>query len=93
MLKKQAYLAPFLMEIDIPSKLLLEDDVNILHSQFDTLRDQFKRIHRHFENAKKKDKDSILLKENVHDLEVEKNNLSSKIQILKANIQVCNLII
>jgi len=93
MLRKRVYIAPFLVEIDIPSELLLEDDVNMLHLQFDILQDQFKETHRHLENAKKKDKDSVLLKENVQGLEVEKTHLSSKIQILKANIQVCNLII
>lgn len=88
MLKKRAHLAPFLVDIDIPPELLLEDDVNMLHTQFDVLRDQFKTTHRQLENVRKKDKDPIYFRENAQGLEVEKNHLYAKIQKLKANLQV-----
>jgi len=92
-LKKRAHLAPFLVDIDIPPELLFEDDVNILHTQFNALQDQFKKTHRHLENARKKDKDPISLKESVQSLEVEKNHLCNKIKKHKVNNEVCNQII
>ena len=93
MLKKRAYLAPFLIDIDIPPELLLEDDVNVLHSQFDALRDCFKVAHKHVESIRKKDKDPILLKESVQGLEVEKIHLFSKIQKIKTELQVFVIIL
>lgn len=88
MLKKRAHLAHFLVDINILPELLLEDDVNTLHMQFDILRDQFKNTHKRLEYALKKEKDSISLKNNVEDLEVEKNQIYKTIQKLKANLQV-----
>ena len=88
MLKKRAYLAPFLINIDIPPELLLEDDVNLLHTQFDVLQDHFKAVHKHLENIRKKDKDPALLKGSIQGLEVKKNHLSTKIQNLKTELQV-----
>jgi intraflagellar transport protein 81 len=88
MLKKRAYLAPFLVNTDIPPELILEDDVNLLHTQFDVLQDHFKVVHKHLENIRKKDKDPVLLKGSIQGLEVEKNHLSTKIQNLKTELQV-----
>lgn len=87
-LRKRAYLAPFLVDIDIPPELLLVDDVSELHVQFDLLQDYFKTTHKHLESIRKKDKDPNFLKENVQALEVEKNHLCVKIQKLKKELQV-----
>ncbi|KAG0618377.1 hypothetical protein M758_4G058900 [Ceratodon purpureus] len=90
MLKKRAYLAPFLVDIDIPPELILEDDVNVLYTQFHVLQDHFKSIHKHLEEIRKKDKDPILLKEGIQGLEIEKNHLYAKIQKLNIELQHVN---
>ena len=91
MLKKRAYLAPFLVDIDIPPEFILEDDVNVLYTQFHVLQDHFKSIHKHLEEIRKKDKDPILLKEGIQGLEIEKNHLYAKIQKLNIELQVFSL--
>ncbi|XP_073387815.1 uncharacterized protein [Physcomitrium patens] len=87
MLKKRAYLAPFLIDIDIPPELILEDDVNMLNTQFDMLREYFKTTHKHLQSIHKKEKNSSTLKRNVQGLEVERNHLDEQIQKFKTELQ------
>ncbi|KAG6543177.1 hypothetical protein Mapa_015426 [Marchantia paleacea] len=87
MLQKRAYLARFLVDVEIPAELLLGEDMNKLHAQYDALREQFKTTHRHLESLRQIERDPIKVKEQVFELQKERDHLQSKIAKLKCKLQ------
>lgn len=88
MLKKRAYLARFLVDVEMPPELLLEDDVAALSRQYEELRGYFKATHKHLESLRFKERDIISCKERVHALDVEKEHLHRKLLKLNNELQV-----
>lgn len=89
MLQKRAYLARFLIDVEIPAELLLEEDMNLLHAQYNGVREQFKATHRHLDTLRQIEKDPNQVKERVQELETERDHLHSKIAKVKGKLQVC----
>lgn len=88
MLKKRAYLARFLVDVDIPDDFLLEEDVNILYAQYEVLREHFKATHRHLEAIHQMEKDPSDYRQLLENLETEHEHLVPKVAKLKAKLQV-----
>ncbi|BBM97693.1 intraflagellar transport protein 81 [Marchantia polymorpha subsp. ruderalis] len=86
-LQKRAFLARFLVDVEIPAELLLAEDMNKLHAQYDSLREQFIETHRHLEGLRQIERDPIKVKEHVSELQTERDHLLSKITKFKCKFQ------
>ncbi|KAL2650706.1 hypothetical protein R1flu_018834 [Riccia fluitans] len=87
MLQKRAYLARFLSDVEIPADLVLDENFSKLHAQYDALREQFKSTHRQLESLRQIEGDPVKVKEQMLELETEREHLRSKISELKRRLQ------
>ncbi|CAM6116215.1 unnamed protein product [Calypogeia fissa] len=87
MLQKRAYLARFLIDVEIPAELLLEEDMNLLHAQYNGIREQFKDTHRHLDSVRQIERNPTQVKGQVQELETERDHLQSKIVKVKRKLQ------
>jgi intraflagellar transport protein 81 len=88
MLKKRAYLARFLVDVEIPAELLLEEDMNMLHAQYDLLRDRFKTTHKKLVSWRQSEQEPALVKTRVEELVMEREHLNSTIAKLRTKLVV-----
>ena len=88
MLKKRAYLARFLVDVEMPPELLLEDDVTTLSRQYEELQGYFKTTHKHLESLRREERDMVSYKEQVKALDIEKEHLHRKLLKLNNELQV-----
>ncbi|KAH8940021.1 hypothetical protein BDL97_15G066000 [Sphagnum fallax] len=86
MLKKRAYLARFLVDVEIPAELLLEEDMNMLHAQYDLLRDRFKTTHKKLVSWRQSEQEPALVKTRVEELVMERKHLNSTIAKLRTKL-------
>ncbi len=53
-LKKRAYLAKFLVKVDIPPEVAADPDVSDMYIQYEELIDSFKTVHKELDTLVKK---------------------------------------
>lgn len=86
-LKKRIYLAKFLVKVDVPSDILGDSDIAILHQQYLQLIDEFKRVHKESVLAKNVNKISISeLRSDGVTMEKEKEIVTNRIYHIKKKI-------
>lgn len=51
-LKKRAYLAKYLVKIDVPHELLMDQDIADVNDQYEQLIETFKAVHKEGETIK-----------------------------------------
>jgi intraflagellar transport protein 81 len=62
-LKKRAYLAKFLVKVDIPPEVAADPDVSDMYIQYEELIDSFKTVHKELDTLVKKIITSTMIKE------------------------------
>ena len=87
-LKKRAYLARFLIPIGLPDEIKREDnkDIEMLVEEYAKLQDQFKTIHRKYDESLSPEKENKFgsdIKMEILQLKREKSELKEKISVLK----------
>jgi intraflagellar transport protein 81 len=87
-LKKRAYLAKFLMPLDIPAEFLNEDLVVELSQRLKELQSEFKEIHKQAEQVRSSGIKPSDLKQEIQQLEQERTQLLNKIQRMKKDSNV-----
>lgn len=86
-LKQRAYLARFLMKIDVPSEILGDSDIAVLNQQYLQLLEEFKKVHKESLLAKNVNKISISeLKSDGDTMEKEKEIVSNRIYHIKKKV-------
>lgn len=86
-LKKRMYLAKFLVKVDVPSDILGDSDIAILHQQYLQLIEEFKKIHKESSLAKTGNKISISeLRSDGVTMEKEKEIVTNRIYHIKKKI-------
>ncbi|XP_065226405.1 intraflagellar transport protein 81 homolog [Planococcus citri] len=86
-LKKRMYLAKFLVKVDVPSDILGDSDIAILHQQYLQLIEEFKKIHKESTLAKTGNKISISeLRSDGVTMEKEKEIVTNRIYHIKKKI-------
>jgi len=82
--KKKAYVAHFLINVDVPNEFMQNEDVKETHQVYMKLKQQFKIFHKAVENMRKSEKQPSELKHEISQLEEERAQLKEKIKSLKS---------
>merc|ERR1719247_1672576 len=78
-LQKRAYLAKFLVPLDVPEEFLRDEQVYEMFQQYKELQSQFKATHMHVEQARQDRMDPTGMQQEVGQLEAEREQLAQKI--------------
>ena len=82
-LKKRAYLAKFLIRIEVPAEFLQDDQVDELSSNHDELMEQFKELHKTIEQQRNSKFSVAEVRKDISSMEEEKEQLEKRIERLK----------
>ncbi|RDD46608.1 Intraflagellar transport protein 81-like protein [Trichoplax sp. H2] len=85
-LKKRAYLARFLVKIEIPLEYR-DDPVNEIYEQYDELLDTFKQNHKAVEELRKSVLSVSEIKKDISHMEEEKDQLEKRIRKMQKRIE------
>ncbi|CAH1781188.1 unnamed protein product [Owenia fusiformis] len=86
-LKKRAYLAKYLVKIDVPQEILQDDAVNDLYIQYEDLIEQFKQVHKESETAKNSGFNPSDIKKDIASMEDEREQLMKRVERLKRKVE------
>lgn len=86
-LKKRAYLAQFLVKINIPPEIIQEDLVVESYEQYEELIKQFKEWHKHSEQLKTSSFNTPEIRRDISQMEEEKEQLLKRIERLKRKVE------
>eukprot|EP00163_Fabomonas_tropica_P026040 TRINITY_DN4634_c0_g1_i1.p1 TRINITY_DN4634_c0_g1~~TRINITY_DN4634_c0_g1_i1.p1 ORF type:complete len:580 (-),score=187.01 TRINITY_DN4634_c0_g1_i1:127-1866(-) len=86
-LKTRAYLARFLVNVEVPEELFADEGVVELYQQYKDTQDEFKEVHKNVEKLRKVSNDPVSMKKENTRLAEEKEQLNSKIEALKNRLK------
>mmetsp|Transcript_15301 Transcript_15301/g.43738 ORF Transcript_15301/g.43738 Transcript_15301/m.43738 type:complete len:638 (-) Transcript_15301:436-2349(-) len=86
-LRKRAYLAHYLVPIDVPPEFLGDEAMMEMYQQYKGLQAQFKSNHQALEQAKETSTNPSELRKELQQLEAEKEQLQQKIASLQSKTQ------
>ncbi|XP_035693402.1 intraflagellar transport protein 81 homolog isoform X1 [Branchiostoma floridae] len=86
-LKKRAYLARFLVKIEVPPDFLQDDAVADCNQQYEELVEQFKELHKEFTELKKSGFSTSDIKKDIQSMEEEKEQVVRRIERLKKKVE------
>nr|XP_054771466.1 intraflagellar transport protein 81 homolog [Lytechinus pictus]XP_054771500.1 intraflagellar transport protein 81 homolog isoform X1 [Lytechinus pictus] len=86
-LKKRAYLARFLVKIEVPGEILQEEAVMDTYAQYEALVDGFMELHRTSETLKTSGFSTTEIKKDISQMEDEKDQLTKRIERLKKKVE------
>jgi len=86
-LQKRAYLAKFLVPLEVPEEFLRDEQVFDMYQQCKELQSQFKATHMHVEQKRQEHVDPSGMQQEVAQLDSEKEQLSQKIKQMKHRTQ------
>lgn len=86
-LRKRAYLARFLVKIEVPAEILQEEPVMDTYTQYEGLVDGFKELHKTSESLKTSGFSTTEIRKDISQMEDEKDQLSKRIERLKKKVE------
>jgi intraflagellar transport protein 81 len=87
-LQKRAYLAKYLMPVEIPAEFFNEDLISELSQRLKELQTEFKEVHKLTDQTRSAGAKPSELKTEIAQLEQEKTQLQNKIQKMKKDMNV-----
>ena len=82
-LKKRAYLACFLMKVEVPPEHLQEEQVSEMYAVYQDLVEQFKDVHKTVEHQRSSKFNVAEIRKDIASMEEEKEQLRKRIERLK----------
>ncbi|KAK2156371.1 hypothetical protein LSH36_215g03007 [Paralvinella palmiformis] len=86
-LKKRAYLARFLVKVEVPPDFMAEEDIADMYAQYSQLIDEFKEMHKEAEALKTSGFNTADIKKDITSMEDEKEQLLKRIDRLKKKVE------
>lgn len=86
-LQKRAYLAKFLVKIDVPAEIGAEDEMTGIFNQYEELMDQFKDLHRQSEQLRNSGFNTGEIRKDITNMEEEKEQLIKRIERLRRKVE------
>ncbi|XP_047498855.1 intraflagellar transport protein 81 homolog [Penaeus chinensis] len=86
-LKKRAYLAKYLVKLDIPAEILGDADIADIHIKYEDLIEQFKTIHREYEGLRNSGFSTHELRRDISAMEEEKDLVMRRIERMKQRVE------
>ena len=72
-LKKRAYLAKYLVKVDVPPEVVSDPDVADIYEQYEQLIETFKEVHMENESIKNSGFSTAELRKDIEEMEKEKD--------------------
>lgn len=89
-LKKRAYLARFLVKIDISPEFLSDPTVGDLNSQYESLMSEFKETHKNYDHLMTTQHTTADLKVEIEKMEEEKEQIIKRLERVKKRVDSVN---
>ncbi|XP_060106128.1 intraflagellar transport protein 81 homolog [Heteronotia binoei] len=86
-LKKRAYLARFLIRVDVPMEFLQDDVVADTNRQYEELMEAFKNLHKECEQLKTSGFSTAEIRRDITAMEEEKDQLIKRVERLKKRVE------
>uniref|UniRef100_A0A8C0DKM5 Intraflagellar transport protein 81 homolog n=1 Tax=Balaenoptera musculus TaxID=9771 RepID=A0A8C0DKM5_BALMU len=86
-LKKRAYLAHFLIKLEVPSEFLQDETVADTNKQYEDLMEAFKTLHKECEQLKTSGFSTAEIRRDVSAMEEEKDQLIKRVERLKKRVE------
>ncbi|XP_069475660.1 intraflagellar transport protein 81 homolog [Ambystoma mexicanum] len=86
-LKKRAYLARFLVKLDVPAEFLQDDVVADTSKQYEELMEGFKNLHKECEQLKASGFSTAEIRRDIGAMEEEKDQLIKRVERLKKRVE------
>uniref|UniRef100_UPI00358F6CCF intraflagellar transport protein 81 homolog isoform X2 n=1 Tax=Myxine glutinosa TaxID=7769 RepID=UPI00358F6CCF len=87
-LQKRAYLARYLLRIEIPYEYMQDEDVAQIYSQYEELLEQFKVHHKEHDKLKESGISVADIRKDIQAMEEEKDQLTQRVEKLKNRVKV-----
>lgn len=91
-LKTRAYLARFLVKVDVPDEFRSDLELEELYQQYEELIEQFKVTHKQLENMKSKGFTTSEIRKDIQAMESEQESVQRKIEKLKHRVRLLHKI-
>ncbi|NWH62187.1 IFT81 protein, partial [Geococcyx californianus] len=86
-LKKRAYLARFLVKLEVPAEFLQDDTVADINKQYEELMEAFKNLHKECEQLKTSGLSTAEIRKDISAMEEEKDQLIKRVERLKKRVE------
>lgn len=86
-LQKRAYLAKFLVKIDVPAEIMGDEEVSSIYIQYEELMEQFKDLHKQSEHLKNSGFNTGEIRKDITNMEEEKEQLLKRIERLRRKVE------
>ncbi|XP_044296534.1 intraflagellar transport protein 81 homolog isoform X2 [Varanus komodoensis] len=86
-LKKRAYLARFLIKVEVPAEFLQDDTVSDTNRQYEELMEAFKNLHKECEQLKTSGFSTAEIRRDITAMEEEKDQLMKRVERLKKRVE------
>ncbi|XP_073532399.1 intraflagellar transport protein 81 homolog isoform X1 [Phyllobates terribilis] len=86
-LKKRAYLARFLVKMEVPAEFLQDDIVFETYKQYEDLMENFKTLHKECEQLKTSGFSTAEIRRDISAMEEEKDQLMKRVERLKKRVE------
>ncbi|XP_020784019.2 intraflagellar transport protein 81 homolog isoform X1 [Boleophthalmus pectinirostris] len=86
-LKKRAYLARFLVKLEIPAEFLQDDVINETYHQYEELVEGFKTYHKECEQLRTSGFSTAEIRRDISAMEEEKDQLIKRVERLKKRVE------
>ena len=86
-LKQRAYLARFLVKLDIPPEISADQDVAEIYEQYEDLIQQFKTVHKECEAIKNSGYSTSELRKDIEEMEKEKEIVQKRIERMQRKVE------
>ncbi|WAR28260.1 IFT81-like protein, partial [Mya arenaria] len=86
-LKKRAYLAKYLVKVDVPADIMQEDPMNDLYLQYEELIETFKDLHKQAEGLRNSGYNTGEIRKDISNMEDEKEQLIKRVDRLKRKVE------
>nr|CAD7195113.1 unnamed protein product [Timema douglasi] len=86
-LKKRAYLAQYLVKVEVPVDILSDADVSTLYEQYEQLMEDFKSLHKESEALKNSGYSTAELRSDLETMEREKDIVIKRIERMQKKVE------
>ncbi|KAG7222125.1 hypothetical protein INR49_016697 [Caranx melampygus] len=86
-LKKRAYLARFLVKLEVPAEFLQDDVINDTYHQYEELVEGFKTYHKECEQLRTSGFSTAEIRRDISAMEEEKDQLIKRVERLKKRVE------
>ncbi|NXU50796.1 IFT81 protein, partial [Turnix velox] len=86
-LKKRAYLARFLVKVEVPAEFLQDETVADINKQYEELMEAFKNLHKESEQLKTSGLSTAEIRRDISAMEEEKDQLVKRVERLKKRVE------